>query len=178
MDAITLTPVDAYRNRCPVCDHLDAGLTFKAEPPLPHDPLGRGDFSEYAVCFHKGTCQSCKETIFTLEITVLSDAVPEIQFIDDGIYDYEEENKQAYHAALPGIHWALYHHRSVTCGSDPDLTHDWMDKHFIGPFVPTPADKFVRYIYPDTAPQELPANSMACQLLKKLGPHILALKWS
>lgn len=174
MDAIKLTPVEKHLERCPVCDLLGPGFTFNDSDTLSHEPLGRGDYSEYSAHLHEGTCKSCKKPVFMLEVSVLSNPIPDLEFIDDNFFTHEI--MQTYHASLPGIQWGLHHYGTVTYDRHPDYTHDWMDRHFIGPFKPNPLNPVARYVYPDPSPG-LSASDIARLLLQKLGPQLLALKW-
>lgn len=173
---IELTPVEEYLKGCPTCGALEEGFVFHDSNAITlSKPIGRGDYSDYYAVLYEGHCNACNTEVFEVEIVVPSDSIPDIEFIDDNIFT--DEGHQIYHAKLDDLKWCIYHYHNVTYGRDDDITHEWMDKHFFGPFKPNPFDPVSRTVYPDPSPG-LSEWDIAKLILKKIGPKLLAMKWS
>lgn len=171
---IELTPVEKYSSRCPACA-LAKGFVFRDGNAITLDkPIGRGDDSDYYAVLYNGNCKACKTEVFQIEIVIPSNPDSGTEFIDDIVYS--DEGYEIYRAEFNDLEWSLYHYRNVVYARDDDITHEWLDRHFIGPFKPHPFDPVSRTVYPDPSPG-LSEWDIAKLILKKIGPKALALKW-
>ncbi|MGE0269578.1 MAG: hypothetical protein AB7S78_14100 [Candidatus Omnitrophota bacterium] len=172
---IELTHVEKYPETCPVCSASGKGFVFHDGDNLePDKPIGRGDYSDYNAVLSTGECKTCKGEVFEVEIVIPSSPVPGSEFIDDN--NFTNEGYLIYQAKLESLEWCIYHYRNVVYERDQNIVHEWMDKHFIGPFRPNPLNPVARAVYPDPSPG-LSELEIAKLILEKLGPKLLALKW-
>lgn len=111
--AIQLESVDTFdRWRCPACEVTPSDLyTVKDSDTLTPTGFSDQDDERFSAVFHLIECPVCHQTIYGVEIMVLTDPIAGQTFIDDRCWTAEATEK--FVAKMNGLSWDVTRHQEV-----------------------------------------------------------------